>query len=1594
MNEIEKQLEIARKSLLDLTLRNRLINFKPTKKSTIQIVDEKPAEVFNLLVINENTMSFKPGKDHESENQSETAKESEPRKRKTPIKHSSDNHQDNSHDLKKYTDKYLQTALKEDSLNGKLYYINQQANSILEEQGYNILYLALCFLEWSEVGFSENLIKSPLILVPVEIERSIGQSNYKLRWSGDEIITNISLLEKLKEQNILLPEFDVPDDKLGFIAYIDNCSDLIINREGWRVIEDIYLGFFSFTKFVMYKDLDPSAWPRGKSPADNQIIKAIFGPSETESANYEFTDKDIDTKLKTVDLYNIMDADPSQIIAIQYVNNGKNLVVEGPPGTGKSQTIANMIADLLAANKKVLFVSEKMAALEVVKKRLENAGIGDFCIELHSKKTNKKDFLKEIELSIPKSQDSFHATQDMYVYERYDELRDLLNSYANALSTPAENCRFSPFELYSIREQQIKTCQKHKIALYRLAVPSSVTISDRSIKDSENLLRELSYRIAAVNPINKNIWYFCNVGNITISDERDIDVLIDVVLRSIKEIKLRTEELSQLSGAETPHCFSQLSTTLAAARIVSEYQISDRNVLLNREWNDVSPHAKNIITVLKAYYELKQIVTPIFKPEAFKENISKILSDYLKYSQNSWRIFYVGYYRLLKQINGLYRSKVPVDHKTICISLRQMEHFLLRKQYIFQNDKIGASLFGSLWRGEQSDPELLESFSEWIVNFRKQILTHKLSDRAIDLIQAGIEKQKLTDLISTITKLVEFYNLDLSELVNKLKVDITKYYNKSLLNISFDELVSLLSNWKKSINNLAAWSQYISVRNQCKGNLAESFISIIELGKLQKDGVIPQFWYTISDTLLMRIFQERNVLDQFNASVHENHIHEFIKEDINIINLNRKRLKAKLNSRKPSMYSGVSRNSQAGMLLQEINKKKRHLPIRKLLSSAGNLIQSFKPCFMMSPLSIAQFLDPNYVKFDVVIFDEASQVKPADALGAFLRANQAVILGDTQQLPPTSFFENILDDDDDDDENYSDYITDLESILHLCRTSFVTKRLNWHYRSRHDSLIAVSNEVFYDNSLKIYPSPSRLSPDLGMHFRHLPDTVYDRGKSRTNKEEARRIVMDVIKHYETNPNKSAGIGAFSISQQQAIIDELDIQLRNRPELVKFFTSNQFEYCFVKNLETIQGDERDFIFVSVGYGFDVNRTLNLNFGPILSNGGERRLNVLMTRAREKCTIYSNFKGDDIHADHNSSRGLRCFKQFLEFAETRKLKETSHTNEESESYFEESVFNFLISVGLKPRKQVGCASYRIDMAIPHPQKMGEYILGIECDGARYHSSTVARERDRLRQQILESLGWKLYRIWSTDWFRNRKDAQIKLINKIKAVWNGSDCTSSPQLPDIDTAQKQSLPNHPAAAKNNASLSVSSIIPKYIKCKRLKLKPFVDHQTMNVIELADIVNQIVEIEGPIHRKMIIYRIKELLHIERIGKNIINRIDYGINYAIQKKDITQKGDFFKKTGLRRVNARMRSSDDNINLDFICDDEIKEAILLVLQHQFSTPQDELIIQAARFLGIGALHEHPRERIKKIISDMKKANILSKDNNNMLVAGKKQIPQN
>jgi len=629
------------------------------------------------------------------------------------------------------------------------------------------------------------------------------------------------------------------------------------------------------------------------------------------------------------------------------------------------------------------------------------------------------------------------------------------------------------------------------------------------------------------------------------------------------------------------------------------------------------------------------------------------------------------------------------------------------------------------------------------------------------LIGGSGPEQKLKKLLQTLEPLHDSWTSFATILKKYGELDESRFLDNA---ITLDSLETKLGLAETTIDNLTImtrWSNSADVLND---------IGLSSLSKKITNGLFSGaqasafYQAAIYKNILEEQIQENKVLKQFSQASYQNTIDRFSKLDKEIMVLNAEKIASKLAKvRVPQGNSSgrVGTFSEMGLVRHEAKKKTRHVPIRQLIKRSGQALKTLKPCFLMSPLSVAQYLGRGNIHFDLVVMDEASQMRPEDALGAIARSSKAIIVGDPKQLPPTNFFRAAVKDSEDEDE--ATVIDDTESILDVCLKQFPYRRLRWHYRSEHESLIQFSNEQFYDDDLIVLPSSISESRDFGVHYNYITEPSYKSGK---NRNEARVVVQNIVMHFQQNSGKSLGVAAFNKAQAEEIRMLLDKEKEKDPLLDKLINeSNPDEPLFIKNLENVQGDERDVIFISTVYGPErAGMKVAQRFGPINSASGWRRLNVIATRAKQRVEIFSSLRPTDILA--NSKRGARALRNYLEYAATGDVTEFAiNTGREPDSEFEVAVMKVIKDLGYECVPQVGVAGFFIDIGIVHPDRPGEYLLGVECDGATYHSSSSMRDRDRLRQEILEAKKWNIHRIWSTNWFHARSNEISRLDSAIK-------------------------------------------------------------------------------------------------------------------------------------------------------------------------------------------------------------------------------------
>lgn len=680
------------------------------------------------------------------------------------------------------------------------------------------------------------------------------------------------------------------------------------------------------------------------------------------------------------------------------------------------------------------------------------------------------------------------------------------------------------------------------------------------------------------------------------------------------------------------------------------------------------------------------------------------------------------------------------------------------------------NVFGERFTGYNTNWEQIFDALAWTDEWQDLFIDQVLPPELLSYVSSGGKGNKIELkglLVRAEKDYLQSYNL---------RKDFHLYFTISVIfkeadfsELNLDKLISFSDLRIDSIDLLEDWIRYQRLEKSASSLGLSHFMLAIKKENIGDFSFKDLFQKRFFKLWLDQVYKQEPLFYEFDADALNTDITTFRKLDKSSNQLNVQRIKEKLELNRDQAINSLAYRRELQTMQAEIGKKKKHHAIRKLLNLTAPLFMEIKPCILMSPLSVSQFLDASVIQFDLVIFDEASQIFSEDAIGSIVRGKQVIIVGDTKQLPPTNFFHSSMIEEDYDEDQEEDQDVTYESILDECAHVLPPINLRWHYRSKHESLITFSNQAFYHNNLVTFPSADN-GPYLGTEFVYVENGVYDRGGNKTNKNEAEAIALLVIDHFKHHPNKTLGVIAFSEAQATAIETELTILRNVNSVFERFFQEGAHEEFFIKSLENVQGDERDVIFLSIGYAKAADNSLHYNFGPLSKARGERRLNVAVTRAKYHMKLISSLKPTDLSDTKISNNtGMRLLKDYMQTAMDGKLpiSMTSHADKEFDSPFEEDVYTAITQMGYKVETQVGCSGYRIDLAVVDPLNNNKFLLGIECDGKTYHSSKVARDRDRLRQQVLEGLGWKIYRIWSQEWFKKRKFEITRLKNHLENI-----------------------------------------------------------------------------------------------------------------------------------------------------------------------------------------------------------------------------------
>jgi superfamily I DNA and/or RNA helicase len=1240
-----------------------------------------------------------------------------------------------------------------------------------EDLGTNILYLTYGFLYWSEPnktgsldGIQKNI--SPLFIIPLDIIKTGGlASRYSITLDEDEaVVLNPALRVYLKQSfginfDFIPEKFEDEEINLeAFNPYFE-FIEKVVSKNGWTVDKQVKtISTFGFANLAMYKEMDE--W--GEEMSKHSLISSLTTkePYPQESVKDALA---IDTTIHSKESHCVIDADSSQIEAIQAAKDGLSFVLEGPPGTGKSQTIVNIIAELMGQGKKVLFVSQKKAALDVVKSRLDSCSLGSFCLDLHNHQTKNKEFIERLITSfnhLVNEQNPHSEQKENDHFEALENNKKQLNSYANKLKEKLGKLDKTIFQLYAV------SSSLEAVDNVQLTIENVISFDELKISRIKKLLSNLTSLHSVYSALSSHPWKHLNkIEPIGFQEKEMLQNKLEKTLSKVNDFNNVLAKLYKVTGySAQENTFSEFHRMLNSFLLLTDGQLS-----MNKNWLEFTSYTTSIEETYAnqdEHIELQKLKENIesfstqntLSEKDINETIQQI-NEYLKFGflgsvlftfSSSKKVLMTSFHKANMNIPNL---------ESIQKDLLVFKSFLQLRDKIKAKNRYFKSLYEDLYKDLETDWEsILKAFS-WL---------NTISTNSLGL------NQSVKELLSDPFKKKEFINLldKVRSLENEISQIMDENYANFLdlsnwLNLPLIELINVLSGKSASLNMLDDWIQVCQIKGNLKEEGLPNFIEKVQKIDLQVVKLEELFEKRFYRLYLDEVEKANPLLTSFNGTEHTKTIEDFQLLDQNQFTLNQQRVFYRL---KKILNQKYSSQKELQTQLKELNslagQKRPKRKIRQLVKQLRSLILLICPCWMMSPLSVSQFIelnkeDPSPI-FDTVIFDEASQIFPQDAICSIFRGKQLIVAGDPKQMPPTNIgLSSALSSDDENDE---EEIPEFESILDLVGSSLSTnRRLCWHYRSKYEELIIPSNCNIYNGNLITFPQ-SEIPERKPIEAVYVENGVFDK---KQNLIEANKLIDKLIEVCKDNKlkglNKSLGVIAMGRGQQDCICECLQEKLKIYPDLVEFLDQEKSGGLFIKNLENVQGDERDIIFLSMSYGKNAEGKFFQRFGPINQSVGHRRLNVAVTRAKEKVYVFSSFRFLDLNIKETSSKGVKFLQSYLKYAETGEIDTTIvNSYEKCESPLEQQVMTALQDLGYTVRSQIGCSNYRIDLGIVHPKQQNKFILGIECDGAMYHSAQTARERDRLRQQILENLGWKIHRIWSRDWWKN-KNNEIQKIKK---------------------------------------------------------------------------------------------------------------------------------------------------------------------------------------------------------------------------------------
>ncbi len=1491
---------------------------------------------------------------------------------------------------------WIRTPLGEADTISSLKSIYRLYKKEMEESGCNSLFIAIGVLRWFESKADRIPRYSPLILIPAELIKK--QKGYVVVPYDEETVFNVTLAEKLRQEyDINIPGIDplpLDDGILNVDRITQNVRRCIEGLEGWEVLDGAALGVFSFSQYAMWKDLEKNM---GKLK-ENPVVEAMV------SGGIYHADPELEADADPYGLCLTVPADSSQIKAVRAASEGKTFIMHGPPGTGKSQTITNIITDSIYRGKTVLFVAEKRAALDVVEKRLDGIGIGNHCLELHSDKTEKTKVLEQLRKAMEPCKE-FDDSKLEETIAKLSATKEKLDAYVSDLHRK-QAWGFSAYECISLYEAHNVAGAKD----LRISTDTALRMKPETVGNLEDdIIKACQAYGIATSMCDTDALATIHADVPAASLQYDIEEAMDEALAAADALDAVGPKIAAAGiDGDTDRTGRIVSTVMSAdAKIASDPNIaripdvvpkivslSDSIFDAFAAWDPRDVRQDEAAKMLKDSGELSDLASeateagwlpPNSAIRSSAENVKSFCSKLIAIGPDMNRIE-TQWRPEVYDFDSRYNIKKgwhEADGKMLFKSAAKKKFMsdvsnVLRPGVAFESLGTTADLISAVnqdFRSLSSIPGKVASASAGIAS-EKASLSDILA-RANETISAaeavGISADKLHELRMALEgpnggaedyqSAAERWEAARDKLISVMKTDA---------DISLPEKCrAYCESIRPHLAGVFDWANWNYYASKLEEEGLGASCDAIRSG-MDSNAVVNSTYRSLYKTMINLCRQESESLRMFNASTFEGTVERLRKLDSEYAEINKSLLKYRLYKNVPRNIDSSIPDSEAGKVYRAVSAGRMKKSIRTLLGEIPHMLPRLCPCLLMSPQSVSQYLTMDYPKFDIVIFDESSQITTSKAIGTLGRGKAAVIAGDRQQLPPTRFFQKQMETEESEEE-----IEDMESFLEDCLALNMPQTyLEWHYRSRHESLITFSNRVFYDGKMLTFPSPNDQETKVGMRF--VREGRYHKGR-RCNPIEAAAVVDEVYRRVMSKGYKGESIGiiAFSISQQNCIEDAMDDMTSKHPRFQKRL-GKMSEGMFIKNLETVQGDERDIILFSIGYGPSREGTVIQNFGPINRPGGGRRLNVAVSRARCEMVVFSSMRYTDVKLTPASSSGVRSMREFLKFAENNgRFGDQDHAKPaEDMSAIMEDIAESLSEIGYESHFGIGSSGFRVDLAVVDPENPQEYILGILGDGDSYKKSENTRDREFARSDVLVRLGWNIMHVWSVDWFFNKKLTLKKIENRIEDILANRAAAAEEDgeelipddVPAEEEPQKDATEDTPADGPQVApdesaeeEKPVDDAEPDEEEPRRRTYVPLnlqfedvpVDVATSDRDLIRDIAGKIIAMESPVNEELLLSLYRKGTGIKRLVGNkkeaLIRNLRSEFSPDIRDDFVT----YWAKGADRKMRTyrAAESTADSRDIDCIPLIELMNACLDVVEASVSIPRLSCASAAGKALG-------------------------------------------